>query len=169
MNDCQATRAEQQVYEVDPKRLEYGTYDHAAERATGEGDIRGSYSADIIATDSKVRKPFEWRGSLMVVVGTTGNGCVEEADAYRLTPTSLFEGTPTTYREKTSTEAGADAARNDSKGFYHAMTVNHGKIKFVLTGPPIRFIAAILPVHSDAAANAESTQLDLFLTSEQTG
>jgi hypothetical protein len=40
---------------------------------------------DIIATDSKVRKPFQWRGNLMVVVSTAGNGCVEQADAYRLT------------------------------------------------------------------------------------
>lgn len=59
---------------------------------------------DIIATDSKVRKPFQWRGNLMVVVSTAGNGCVAQADAYRLTPVSLFKGTPTTYRHKTATE-----------------------------------------------------------------
>jgi hypothetical protein len=163
------TPNEMEVYEVDPKRLQYGVYDHAAERETAEGDITSSYSGDVIATNSKVRMPFKWRGDLMVVVGTGGNGGVQQAEAYRLTPVDLFKGTPTTYRERTGTEERAEEARNDAKGFHHAMTVNHGKMKFVLTGPPVRFVAAILPVHSDAAANAESTQLDLFLTSEQTG
>jgi hypothetical protein len=129
---------------------------------TGEGDMRGSYSADVIATDSKVRKPFNWRGDLMVVVGTGGDGGVQQSDAYRLTPVSLFKGTATTYREKTGTEAGAEAARNDAKGFYHAITVRLGTIKFVLTGPPIRFIAATLSEQMAAESKTGSAQLGLF-------
>jgi hypothetical protein len=148
MNSCFMTPNEMEIYEVNPKRLQYGVYDHAAQRETAEGDITSSYSADVNATNSKVRMPFKWRGDVMVVVGTGGNGGVQQAEAYRLTPVLLFKGTPTTYREKTGTEDGAEAARNDAKGFYHAMTVRLGTIKFVLTGPPIRFIAATLAYFS---------------------
>jgi hypothetical protein len=162
MNDYQATPADKEVYEVDPKRLKYGIYEHPAERMSVEGDIRGSYSADIIATDNKVRKPFQWRGDLMVVVGTTRSGGVEQADAYRLTPLSLFNGTPTTYLDKTGTEDGAEAARNDARGFYHAMTVSLGTSKFVLTGPPVRFIGARLCEQMAAESSTGSTQLGLF-------
>jgi hypothetical protein len=98
----------------------------------------------------------------MVVVGTGGNGGVQQAEAYRLTPVSLFNGTPTTYREKTCTEDGAEAARNDPKGFYHAMTVRLGTIEFVLTGPPIRFIAATLSERMAAESGTGSAQLGLF-------
>ena len=73
MNSCLMTPNEMEVHEVDPKRLQYGVYDHAAERETADGDITSSYSADVIATNSKVRMPFKWREDLMVV-GTGGNG-----------------------------------------------------------------------------------------------
>jgi hypothetical protein len=152
------TPNEMEVHEVDPKRLRYGAYDHATEREAGEGDITSSYSADIIATESKVRSPIKWRGDVMVVVGTGGNRGVQQAEAYRLTPVSLFKGTPTNYWDKAGTEDGAEAARNDAKGFYHAITVNIGKNKFVLTGPPVRFVAADFPVRQDTAHSDELGQ-----------
>jgi hypothetical protein len=36
----------------------------------------------------------------MVVIGTSGNGGVGQADAYCPTPISLFKGTPTIYGTK---------------------------------------------------------------------
>jgi hypothetical protein len=49
----------------------------------------------------------------MLVVGSSGRGGVENAGAYRLIPVRLFDGTPTTYRDKTGTADGGEAARND--------------------------------------------------------
>jgi hypothetical protein len=137
---------EPDTFDVDPKRLQWGTYDHAAEKETGEGDIRRSYSADAIATCGRIRKPFKWRGSAMVLVSMRMMGGVDSGEAYRLVPVRLFEGTPTTYHAKTGTAEGAEAARNDPMGFYHGMTVKQGRESFVLCGPPVRFVAAEQPV-----------------------
>lgn len=45
------------VIEVDPARLESGTWCHKRERQIGEGDIAASYSADKIALEGRVRSP----------------------------------------------------------------------------------------------------------------
>jgi hypothetical protein len=151
---------EPEIIEVDPKRLQYGTYDHEREKDIGEGDIRGSYSADIIAMESRVRKPFKWHGELMVCVGTSGRGGVDEAQAYRLVPVRMVAGTPTTYRDKTGTSDGAEAARNDPMGFYDKIIVKSGKESYVLVGPPVIFVAE--PTRP-GAQSVEPAQLNLFV------
>jgi hypothetical protein len=66
----------------------------------------------------------------------------------------MFSGTPTTYAARTGTFEAAETARNDPEGFYHAVTVRHGRETFVLCGPPLRFVA-------EETATAP-LQLDLF-------
>lgn len=130
------------IHTVSADRLAWGEWDHQKGRDLGEGDIHSSYSADIIAQESKVRKPFTFAGSLWVVVGMSGHGGVEQADAYRLIPARMFQGiAATTYREKTGTADGAESARADPLGFYHGMTVKCGKESYVLCGPPALFVA----------------------------
>ena len=154
-----------EIIEVDARRLQYGTWSHDKEREENTGDIRGSYSADIIAMEGRVRKPFEWRGSLCICTGSAGSALTgsgrEEHEAYLLVPLRMFEGTPTTYREKTGTADAAEAARNDPLGFYNAMAVVCGKEKYVLCGPELRFVAIREPGRPDSQP-ATPSQLNLF-------
>lgn len=143
---------------VDAARLAYGNYDHEKERDVDEGDICGSYSGDTIAESGRVRRPFKMDGFLWTCVGTGGCGGIQSADAYKLIPLKMFIGTPTTYREKTGTMDGAEAARNDPLGFYHSMVVHWGKDQFVLTGPERTFVAD----PTRPAAELESQQMSLF-------
>jgi hypothetical protein len=143
---------EMEIHPVDPARLQHGTWSHESEQTIGEGDIVGSYSADLIATAGKVRKPFEYKGSQWVCVGTQGRGGVSEARAYRLTLAAAF-AKATTYREKVSIDDG-EHARQDPNGFYHAISVQTGGQAMVLCGPPALFVAD--------EAQRPAQQLDLF-------
>jgi hypothetical protein len=148
-----------QTIVVPAYRLAWGKYDHDKERDIGEGDIHASYSADTIATHNRVRRLFKWHGQLMVNVGMSGRGGVEQAEAYRLTPKEHFAGMPTTYQEKVNQDGG-EAARNDPNGFYDRIIVTYKKQSLVLTGPPVVFITDTSPDRPQQAA--EPAQLSLF-------
>ena len=124
-------------HSVDPDRLSSGEWSHQHNRTIGEGDIAASYSADMIALHSRVRKPFRFQNGLWVCVGQC-NLPVPTARAYRLIDTAHFNGDLTTYTAKTR---DSEAARNDSNGFYHGMAVTHGGHSYVLAGPSIELIA----------------------------
>ncbi len=66
------------------------------------------------------------------------------------------------YADKIGTAENAEAARNDPNGFYHGITVKQGQETFVLSGPPVVFVADENPARPDGAASAESEQLSLF-------
>jgi len=146
---------------VSPARLAWGQYDHRRNRDSGEGDIHASYSADTIASAGKIRKAFRWQAHLMVTVGLSRVGGIEQAEAYRLIPVKAFSGATMSYAEKIGTAESAEAARNDPNGFYHGMTVKQGGEMFVLSGPPVVFVAEG-PERPDGAASAEGEQLSLF-------
>lgn len=147
---------------VNAGRLAWGKHDHARNRDVGKGDIHASYSADIIASEGRIRTAFRWQARLMVAVSLSGMGGVDQAEAYQLIPLKSFAGTPQTYAEKTGAAEAAEAARNDSNGFYHGMTVKQGRELFVLSGPPVVFVAEAGPDRPDGAASAEAEQLSLF-------
>jgi hypothetical protein len=147
---------------VNPARLAWGRYDSGRNRDIGEGDIHASYSADIIATAGKTRKAFRWQAQLMVTVSLSRRGGLEAAEAYQLIPLKIFTGRATNYAEKIGTADNAEAARNDPNGFYHGMTVKQGGEMFVLSGPPVVFIAEDGPERPDGTASAEGEQLSLF-------
>jgi hypothetical protein len=150
--------AEIVMISVKPSRLAWGRYDHERNRGIGEGDIHASYSADTIATSGKIRKAFRFQGRLMVTVSLSGRGGVEQAEAYNVIPMKAFTGTPTTYHEKTGEADAAEAARNDPQGFYHGMKVTCGREAYILSGPPVVFVAT----RPDEQASIEPEQLDLF-------
>lgn len=141
------TEQSKDVYSVDPSRLAHGKWCHLREKTIGQGDISASYSADRIGMGRPVRKPFEYRGSFWLCIGSGRREGIEAAEAYRLVSAQRFIGTPTNYREKL---VDSDAARADPDGFYHGMTVKHAGQAMVLCGPPVQFIAG------------ETQQLDLF-------
>lgn len=147
---------------VNPARLTSGRHDHARNRDVGEGDIHASYSADTIASAGKIRKSFRWQAHLMVTVSLSGRGGIEQAEAYRLIPLKAFSGTTMRYADKIGTAENAEAARNDPKGFYHGMVVKQGQEVFVLSGPPVVFVAEEGPVRPEAAASTDGEQLSLF-------
>lgn len=147
---------------VNPARLAWGRYDHGRNRDVGEGDIHASYSADTIASTGKIRKAFRWQAQLMVTVGLSRLGGREEAEAYHLVPLKAFAGTPTSYAEKIFCDGGAEAARNDPNGFYHGMSVKQGRETFVLSGPPVVFVAEEQPIRPEGDAGIEGEQLSLF-------
>ena len=136
-----------------------------AGRQVCEGDIHASYSADVIATNSRVRKPFTRKNALYICTSISGSGLAdsgkEEHEAYRLVPARTFTGNTTTYHDKTARAEDAEAARNDPNGFYHGMTIKHGAEDFVLCGPPIRFTPDTSP-ERPGAATGEPVQLTLF-------
>ncbi len=147
---------------VNPARLAWGRYDHKRNRDSGEGDIHASYSADIIASAGKIRKSFRWQAQLMVTINLSGRAGAEQAEAYQLVPFKAFAGTPMSYAEKIGTAENAEAARNDPNGFYHGMTVKQGQDKFVLSGPPVVFVADESPERPEGAPSIEGEQLSLF-------
>ena len=119
-NPCEA------AFSVDPSRMSHGPV---------EGDIVGSYSADVIAFGKPIRKPFSWLGSQYVTVSIAGT----VASAYRLVPIKFASIALTTYSGKTSSHEVSEKARNDPNGFYHGITIQHGGQSFVMNGPAIRF------------------------------
>lgn len=125
------------VIEVDPARLESGTWCHERDRQVGEGDIAASYSADKIALEGRVRSPFTYRNTLWVCTGMVSHSNSRAATAYQLMPARFFDGTPISYHENAML---GDEARNRPEGFYHGMAVLHGKQDCVLIGPGAIFV-----------------------------
>jgi len=125
-----------------------------------------SYSADRIAYGQPVRRPFRHNGELWVCTSITGSGLTAsgstEHEAYQIVPERMFTGKPTTYAEKTGTAESAEASRNDPNGFYHGVTVTHGRETFVLCGPPLRFVAAEAVQEQEASEGPGPEQLSLF-------
>jgi hypothetical protein len=147
---------------VNPARLAWGRFDHKRNHDSGEGDIHASYSADTIASAGKIRKSFRWQAHLMVTVSLSGRGGVEQAEAYQLVPLKVFSGPTMSYADKIGTAENAEAARNDPNGFYHGMTVKQGQETFVLSGPPVVFVADERPARPDDGAIIDGEQLSLF-------
>jgi hypothetical protein len=144
---------------VPQSRLAPGVWED--EREIGEGDIHASYSADVIARENRIRAPFRHGSHLWACVSIRGGGhCGPELEAYRLMPETMFAEPITTYNAKVRADGG-DAARNDSKGFYHGMAVMHGGMRYVLTGPPSLFLA------DPQAQTLVPAQLDLFACEAQ--
>jgi hypothetical protein len=152
---------ERETVAVHPARLAW----RGAGREICEGDIHASYSADVIAMNGRVRKPFKWKDALCVCTSISGSGLtgsgVEEHEAYRIVPVKMFTEATKTYGEKTDKAEDAEAARNDPNGFYHGMIIKHGSESFVLCGPPIRFTADASPERPGGAIG-EPEQLTLF-------
>jgi hypothetical protein len=150
---------EQQLFEVNAARLEWGEY--KGDRLIGEGDIYASYSADRICEGKPIRQPFPWQGNLWVCIGITGRGLTttkqEEFKAYKLTPLRLFVGESRSYAAMTTSEEGNDSARNNPLGSYHGMLVKHRSEQLVMFGPPATFIAEERTVRA-----ASAIQLGLF-------
>jgi hypothetical protein len=148
---------------VNPARLAWGRYDQKRNRDAGEGDIHASYSADTIASAGKIRKSFRWQAQLMVTVSLSRRDGIEQAEAYQLIPLTVFSGATMSYAEKIGTAENAEAARNDPNGFYHDMTVTQGRETFVLSGPPIIFVAEEGPARPSAESQSEEPlQMNLF-------
>ena len=105
--------------------------------ARGEGDIAASYSADKIALEGTVRKPFVWRHALWVCTSSRSMGSTQCATAYRLLPERFFEGEPSTYNEVAMLEP---EKRFKLEDFYHGMRVQHGKQDYILVGPSVNFL-----------------------------
>ena len=154
--------AERGTIAVHPPRLAW----RSAGRETCEGDIHASYSADVIASNGRVRKPFTWKGALYVCTSISGSALtdsrMQEHEAYRMVPVRMFTETTKTYSEKTDKAEEAEAARNDPKGFYHGMTIKHAGESFALCGPPIRFTAESSPDRPEGPTGEEPMQLTLF-------
>ena len=123
---------------VDASRLEQPGEDK--ENRTGAGDIPASYSADTIAFQGTVRKPFYWRGEPWIAVGLSGIEGVQQAHAVRLVAVELFDDGTTTYRERCGVKRAA-RARRSPMGFYHGIKVTRGGMTYILTGPEERFVA----------------------------
>ncbi len=155
-------RPEPETCIVSASRLAWKEQWNGAKHECCEGDIHASYSADLIGMDKPVRKPFKWKAELWLTVSMSGHGGVEHAEAYRMVPAKFFAAIPTTYRAKTSGADDAENARNDPKGFYDGMAVKHGGDTFVLSGPPVRFMAEPSPVRPDGTPEAEPQQMSLF-------
>lgn len=147
--------AEQEVT-VPAARLAWGQWNHEKNREEGEGDISGSYSGDKIP-EGKIRRPFRYEGNLWITVGLSGLHGVNEASAYRLIPEPLFPRPTTTYQTKTKE---GDECRADPLGFYDSMVAACGREKYVLSGPPVRFVAEQRP--EAQVAELEQMQLTLF-------
>ena len=142
MNETASTEDDEPplTHEVDPSRLASGRWDHASEKTLGEGDITGSYSGDRIGMGKPLRRPFIWHGSPWVCTGISNLSGSVTVSAYRLVAVEAFEGTYTTYTDKTR---NAEAARNDPMGFYHGMTVQSAGRDWILSGPEHTFVAGV--------------------------
>ncbi len=135
--------SEPTVIEMDPARLAHGQWCHRRNKMLGRGDVSASYSADRIAENKPIRKPFDWRGEAWVSTG--GQGLAWKA--YRLIDRQVFGETATTYGERVR---GGDASRADPNGFHHGVTVTRANRSLVLCGAPV----VLVPGRSE--------QLELF-------
>ena len=123
--------ATQVVYEVDPSRFQSGTWSERRQKTIGRGDIVGAYSADKIAFDEPVRRPFKWQGAGWIAVSIDYRDSTVEA--HKLVAPGAFQGTPVTYAKKVGRDG--EAARHDPRGFYHGMLVKRGSGFVVVSGP----------------------------------
>jgi hypothetical protein len=151
---------ESRINVVEASRLQWAEFDRGKHSAAG--DIHASYSADTIAFQSTVRRPFLWRGEAWIAVGLTGIGGVEQAEAVRLVAAESFKGTITTYRNRCANERAARAARRDPMGFYHGVRVKRGGATYVLSGPEERFVAGTPSLFEDSAPPFAPMQVNIF-------
>ena len=131
----------EQEIEVSPSRLARSEWCHRRSKRFGEGDICTSYSADRIASERPVRKPYLHEGQKWVCVGSSGSFW----HGYRLIHPTYFEGDTFTYGERVR---DAQNGRNDRSGLYHGMQVKHGGNVIALPQPqfgqlPISLISAL--------------------------
>lgn len=151
--------SELRINVVEVSRLEWPEFGRG--KRTAAGDIQASYSADTIAFQSTVRKPFLWRGEPWVAVSLTGMGGVQRAEAFRLVALELFPGATTTYRDRCSYERAARVARRDPMGFYHGIRVKRGGATYVLSGPEEQFVAGTPSLFEDAPPLFTGMQVNL--------
>lgn len=134
------------IHEVPAERLEMGTWCHTRDRMIGEGDIYRAYSADTIALEGRVRRPFQFRGALYATTSVHGGETVK-AEAYNLQRPEFFTEQTVTYHERCQ----SNNPRDNTNGFYHGMQIHHGNTEYILVGPPIRFIPSDEPVLKQAS------------------
>ncbi|WP_417850290.1 hypothetical protein [Thalassoglobus sp.] len=134
------------IHEVPAERLEMGTWCHTRDRQIGEGDIYRAYSADTIALEGRIRRPFQFQGSLFATTSVHG-GEDFKAEAYRLQLPELFNEQTMTYAER----CRSNDPRSNPNGFYHGMLVRHGKQEYVLVGPPQQFCPSKEPVQTQGS------------------
>ena len=84
--------------QVPPSRLAMGEWCHQSNTSIGEGDIYGAYSADKIALEGKIRKPFRLKGWLYTATSVAGTVDSMKATAYRLMQPSHVGLQPKTQR-----------------------------------------------------------------------
>ena len=105
---------EAKVVYVQPNRFASSEW-KAGKKVTKDGDIRAAYSADKLV-DNKMRKPFEFAGSLWTSVGSCGRS--ESSEGVRLVLYDHYEGKTYSYGEKRS---------------YTGQCATYGNVKYVLT------------------------------------
>jgi hypothetical protein len=153
-----------EVFLVSPSRLAWGEY--KGERKSGEGDISASYSADRICEGKSIRKPFQWRGSLWLCVGSIGRGLAitkeHEFSAFRLMPLRCFPGEAISYASRSAAVDSGATARENPLGFYHGIVVKHGRDQFVMCGPEATFMADENQHESAEGGTVTPIQLGLF-------
>jgi len=125
------------IYEVDPARLESGSWCNRRSKTIGEGDIRKSYSADMIGNAGKIRTPFHHAGLLWV---SGGVGMNKATSAYSLVHPSKFRGETMLHKEWTAA-VSRSPSRAGPLGFYHGLQVNSGKKQLIMQGPAASFVA----------------------------
>ena len=116
--------------QVPPSRLAMGEWCHQSNASIGEGDIYGSYSADKIALEGSIRKPFRLKGWLYTATSVAGAADNLIATAYRLVPPPHVDLQPKTY-------ADLRLNTNRDSGFYHGLSVQYGGQQYILIGPPV--------------------------------
>ena len=116
--------------QVPPSRLAMGEWCHQSNTSIGEGDIYGAYSADKIALEGKIRKPFRLKGWLYTATSVAGSVDFMMATAYRLMPPAHVDLQLRTY-------ADLRLNTNRENGFYHGLSVEHGGEQYILVGPPV--------------------------------
>jgi hypothetical protein len=114
----------------------------------------------ICGKQSRIGKPFSFGDVLWICTSSSSTGAAGylRAECYRLTAPDRFTGDPTTYDRRAHGGADEDdparEARDDPNGFYHGITVKSGRATFILTGPPVTFVAS--------EGQERDSQLDLF-------
>lgn len=86
--------------------------------------IENSYSAQLIAKKSQIKKPVPVNGKLVVAVGGLWGKDAKQISVVTVTPRQLYHGETCTYSTQTV----------HGKSFYEGMLVKQGKEEFVLSG-----------------------------------
>lgn len=135
--DAPVSMKEWEIREVDAARMK---------------GIKESYSGDTIASEKRVRKPFEFGGKLYISIGGfSGPDIQQEEECYILIPSQAFKGDATYYGQKLTwpviitkdeeeyAEDWDGQRRCQPEGFYHRMLVVYHSKVWILIGPPILF------------------------------